>query len=73
MAQDTVAMGKMTSALRPVTDRYNIKNSEERYQFRRLVRNFIKWYGYITQIVRMFDGDMHKEICSAISAASASC
>lgn len=59
--QDTVAMGKMTSALKPVTDRYNIKNSEERYQFRRLVRNFIKWYGYITQVVRMFDGDMHKE------------
>lgn len=54
-------MGKMTSALKPVTDRYNIKNSEERYQFRRLVRNFIKWYGYITQVVRMFDGDMHKE------------
>lgn len=59
--QDTVAMGKMTSALKPVTDRYNNKNSEERYQFRRLVRNFIKWYGYITQVVRMFDGDMHKE------------
>lgn len=59
--QDTVAMGKMTSALKPVTDRYNIKNSEEHYQFRRLVRNFIKWYGYITQVVRMFDGDMHKE------------
>ena len=59
--QDSVAMGRMTSALKPVTDRYNLKNSEERYQFRRLVRNFIKWYGYITQVVRMFDADMHKE------------
>lgn len=59
--QDSVAMGRMTSALKPVTDRYNNKNSEERYQFRRLVRNFIKWYGYITQVVRMFDADMHKE------------
>ena len=59
--QDTVAMGKMTSALKPVTDRYNLKNAEERYQFRRLVRNFIKWYGYITQVVRMFDTEMHKE------------
>ena len=59
--QDTVAMGRMTSALKPVTDRYNLKNAEERYQFRRLVRNFIKWYGYITQVVRMFDADMHKE------------
>ena len=54
-------MGKMTSVLKPVADRYNLKNSEERYQFRRLVRNFIKWYGYITQVVKMFDKDMHKE------------
>ena len=59
--QNTVAMGRMTSALKPVTDRYNTKNAEERYHFRRLVRNFIKWYGYITQVVRMFDADMHKE------------
>ncbi len=59
--QDSAAMGRMTSALKPVTDRYNQKNSEERYQFRRLVRNFIKWYGYITQVVRMFDREMHKE------------
>ena len=59
--QDSVAIGRMTSALKPVTDRYNNKNPEERYQFCRLVRNFIKWYGYITQVVRMFDADMHKE------------
>jgi type I restriction enzyme R subunit len=59
--QDSVAMGRMTSVLKPVTDRYNLKNPEERYQFRRLVRSFIKWYGYITQVVRMFDTYMHKE------------
>ncbi|SEH50605.1 type I restriction enzyme, R subunit [Ruminococcus flavefaciens] len=59
--QESTSMGKMTSVLKPVADRYNLKNSEERYQFRRLVRNFIKWYGYITQVVRMFDKDMHKE------------
>lgn len=51
-------MGKMTSVLKPVADRYNLKNPEERYQFRRQVRNFIKWYDYITQVVRMFDKDM---------------
>ena len=59
--QDSAAMGRMTSVLKPVTDRYNLKNSEQRYQFRRLVRNFAKWYGYITQIVRMFDAEMQKE------------
>lgn len=29
--------------------------------FRRLVRKLIRWYSYITQVVRMFDEDMHKE------------
>ena len=54
-------MGKMTSALKPVADRYNLKNPEERYQFRRLCRKLIRWYGYLTQVVRMFDEDMQKE------------
>lgn len=54
-------MGKMTSVLKPVADRYNLKNPEERYQFRRQVRKLLRWYSYITQVVRMFDADMHKE------------
>jgi type I restriction enzyme R subunit len=59
--QDATAMGKMTSVLKPVADRYNLKNPEERYQFRRLCRSLIRWYSYLTQVVRMFDKDMHKE------------
>lgn len=59
--QDDKAMGKMTSVLKPVADRYNSKNPEERYQIRRLCRSLIRYYSYITQIVRMFDRDMHKE------------
>ena len=59
--QDAKAMGRMTSALKPVADRYNLKNTEERYQFRRLVRSFLRWYSYVTQVVRMFDEDTQKE------------
>lgn len=59
--QDDKMMGRMTSTLKPVADRYNLKTPDERYQFRRLVRSFIKWYGYIAQVCRMFDGDMQKE------------
>jgi type I restriction enzyme R subunit len=59
--QDATAMGKMTSVLKPVVDRYNLKNPEERYQFRRQCRSLIRWYSYLTQVVRMFDKDMHKE------------
>lgn len=54
-------MGKMTSSLKPVVDRYNLKGTEERYQIRRHIRNFVKWYNYIAQVVRTFDKDMHKE------------
>lgn len=59
--QDSKAMGRMTSVLMPVAARYNVKTPNERYQFRRQLRSLIKWYSYISQIVRMFDKDMHKE------------
>ncbi len=59
--QDSKSLGRMTSVLKPVAERYNLKSADERYQFRRLVRSFIKWYGYISQIVRMFDAELHKE------------
>ena len=59
--QDARAMGRMTSILKPVADRYNNLAPDERYQFRRQCRNMVKWYGYISQVVRMFDKDMHKE------------
>lgn len=59
--QDNTMMGKMTSALKPVADRYNKMASDERYNFRRQVRSYIKWYGYISQVCRMFDTDMQKE------------
>ena len=59
--QDPTAMGKMTSALKPVADRYNLKNPEERYQFRRQCRSLIRWYSYISQVVRMFDSELHQE------------
>lgn len=55
------SMGQMTSALKPVADRYNLKNPEERYQFRRQARSLVKWYSYISQVVRMFDKEMHHE------------
>ena len=59
--QDPRAMGRMTSILKPVADRYNDLKPDERYHFRRLCRSLIKWYGYISQVVRMFDKDLHRE------------
>ncbi len=59
--QDFKAMGRMSSVLSPVADRYNSKTVDERYQFRRQARSLVKWYSYISQVVRMFDKDLHKE------------
>ena len=69
--KNSVALqGKITNALLPVADRYNSNlDQQQRYEFRRQIRSFVKWYNYITQIVRMFDKDLHKEytFCSYLS------
>lgn len=46
-----------------------ILNQEQRYQFRKTCRSFVKWYGYITQITRMFDKPLHNEyiFCSYLA------
>lgn len=62
--------GKITNALLPIADRYNNElDQQQRYEFRRQIRSFVKWYNYITQIVRMFDKDLHKEylFCSYLA------
>lgn len=62
--------GKITNALLPIADRYNNGlDQQQRYEFRRQVRSFVKWYNYITQIVRMFDKELHKEyiFCSYLA------
>lgn len=59
--QDSRAVGRMDSALMPVADRYNLMKPDDRYQFRRLCRSLVKWYGYISQVARMFDTELHKE------------
>ena len=58
--------GQISNALKPIADKYNKLNQEQRYQFRREVRAFAKWYNYISQITRMFDKELHKEyiLCS---------
>lgn len=61
--------GKISNILKPVADKYNQLNQEQRYQFRREVRAFVKWYNYISQITRMFDKKLHKEyiLCSYLA------
>lgn len=59
--QNATDLGRITSALLPVVDKYNKADPDDRYQFRRKVRNLCKWYSYVSQVVRMFDKELHKE------------
>ena len=59
--KDTKALTRMTAVLKPTADRYNKLSPDARYNFRRQCRDLIKWYGYVSQIVRMFDEPLHKE------------
>src|SRR5699024_6963800 len=54
-------LGKITSIIKPIIDRYINLAEEDRYEFRRIIRNFNKWYSYIIQITRMYDKEIHKE------------
>lgn len=52
---------QVTNCLLPVARAYNGLEDQQRYQFRRKIRCFVKWYNYITQIVRLYDEDLHDE------------
>lgn len=52
---------QVTNCLLPVARAYNDLEDQQRYQFRRKIRCFVKWYNYITQIVRLYDEDLHDE------------
>lgn len=60
-AQGSAAQGLLASKLFPAIQRYQNKSSDDRYQIRRTMRNFCKWYRYVSQVIRMFDKDFHKE------------
>lgn len=59
--QDDKAMGRVSSVLKPVVDRYNDRVEAERYDIRREVRSLARWYGYASQVTSMFDRELHKE------------
>lgn len=60
-AQGSDAQGMLASRLLPAVEKYQQKPDDDRYQIRRTMRNFCKWYRYVSQVVRMFDKDLHRE------------
>ena len=45
--QNKNAVSHMSSVLKSVADRYHQKTQVAQYQFRRLLRSLVKWYGYV--------------------------
>lgn len=59
--QSDTDLGAITSLLKPVVDGYQKLPDEDRFVFKKTVRNFCKWYSYITTVTRMFDRDLEEE------------
>ncbi len=59
--QTAADLGRLTSLMKPVIDRYLDLSEEDQFEFRKTIRNFNKWYAYIIQITRMYDKELHKE------------
>lgn len=59
--QTATDLGKITSLMKLIINRYLELSEEDQFKFRKDIRNFNKWYSYIIQITRMYDKELHKE------------
>jgi len=53
-------MGKLASALKPALNAYEAYVEEEQFKIRSLLKNFIRFYAYMAQVVRTFDRELYK-------------
>ncbi len=56
-----VVQAKISNSLIVVAEKYNELDEQQRYQFRRTVRSFVRWFNYVQQVVRTFDIEMQNE------------
>ena len=60
-SQDERLLGRISSLFKPVIHRYEELPKDTQYQFRVTLRNFGKWYSYISQLDRTFDMQLLEE------------
>ena len=58
--QGSTDMGKLASALKPALTAYETLVEEEQFKVRSLLKNFIRFYAYMAQVVRTFDRELFK-------------
>ncbi|MEG0733231.1 MAG: type I restriction endonuclease [Vagococcus sp.] len=59
--QDSTLLGRLSSQFKPIIARYEELEDDIKYEFRVTLRNFSKWYDYISQIDRTFDMELLEE------------
>lgn len=60
-AQTDYDLGILVGKFRPAVDQFRDLNEDKRYEFKVLIRRYVKNYGYITQITQLFDRELEKE------------
>jgi type I restriction enzyme R subunit len=58
--QSSTDLGKLSGAIKPALARYEALDEEERFKARFLVKNFIRFYSYMAQVIRTFDRELYK-------------
>lgn len=60
--QGAVDLGRLSSIIKPVIERYcDLSTEEDKFNARMAVRKFVKCYAYITQLVRLHDEELFQE------------
>lgn len=59
--QDERLLGRLSSLFKPILKRYQELEEDLQYDFRVTLRNYHKWYNYISQIDRTFDRELLEE------------
>jgi type I restriction enzyme, R subunit len=59
--QDEKLLGRISSLFKPIIQRYEDLPRDTQYEFRVTLRNFGKWYNYISQLDRTFDMQLLEE------------
>lgn len=59
--QDSTTIGKITSILKPVVDRYSDLEKEKRFLARDTMMKFTRAYAFVTQLVRIEDKELFKD------------
>ncbi|MCH5151550.1 MAG: type I restriction endonuclease subunit R [Clostridiales bacterium] len=59
-AQGEKDLGKLTACVKSAVNGYNSLAPDKQDEFRSALKNFLRFYAYVSQITRMFDAELHK-------------